>query len=89
DMSPALAKIRLHQALLATIGALATREAPLILFLDDIQWADPFSLEMLVSLARTPPQNTLVILAYREDEAHLHLKPSGFLDAIKSHALPI
>ncbi|MFZ8236425.1 hypothetical protein ACO1KW_14570, partial [Staphylococcus aureus] len=22
-------------------------------------------------------------------EAHLHLKPSGFLDAIKSHALPI
>jgi predicted ATPase/signal transduction histidine kinase len=89
DMSPALAKVRLHKALLATIAALATREAPLILFLDDIQWADPFSLEMLMSLAADPPANTLVILAYREDEAHVYLKPVGFLDGIGACALPV
>lgn len=89
DMPPALAKIRLHRALLATLGALATEDAPLIVFLDDIQWADSLSLELLLSLADAPPRNMLIILAYREEEAHLLLQPTGFLNGVKTRALAV
>jgi predicted ATPase/predicted signal transduction protein with EAL and GGDEF domain len=47
---------------------------PLVLFLDDMQWADPASLSLLTQmLARTDTESLLVIQAYRDmeiDAAH-------------------
>jgi predicted ATPase len=40
-----------------------------VLFLDDLQWADDATLELLPALARTLPEQPLLILAaYRSDE---------------------
>jgi tetratricopeptide (TPR) repeat protein len=50
---------------LATIGA----RQPTAMFLDDLQWADDATLELLPALARTLPEEPLLILAaYRSDE---------------------
>jgi DNA-binding NarL/FixJ family response regulator len=50
---------------LATIAA----QHPTALFLDDLQWADDATLELLPALARTlPEQPLLIVAAYRSDE---------------------
>jgi AAA ATPase domain len=50
---------------LATIAA----QQPTALFLDDLQWADDATIELLPALARTLPEQPMLILAaYRSDE---------------------
>jgi hypothetical protein len=50
---------------LATIAA----QQPTAIFLDDLQWADDATLELLPALARTLPEQPLLILAaYRSDD---------------------
>ena len=51
------------------LGLFATAEHPLVLFLDDLQWADPASLQLIQHLLtheETPP--ILLIGAYRDNE---------------------
>ncbi len=49
--------------------ALAHEESPLVLFIDDWQWADPASLDFLKRLvSHTSSRYLLVIGAYRDDE---------------------
>ena len=57
---------RLHRALRDLLErAAATR--PLVLCLDDVQWADPGSLDALAALARRPPAGAVLLaLAVRE-----------------------
>ncbi|WP_226666571.1 AAA family ATPase [Metabacillus litoralis] len=60
------------------IRIFAKKEHPLILFLDDIQWADPASLNLIeYLLSNKETEYFLVIGAYRENEVdidhHLHL----------------
>jgi PAS domain S-box-containing protein len=51
------------------IRVLANPDNPLVLFLDDLQWADLASLQLLESLARTPSLPGLLLIAsYRDDE---------------------
>jgi predicted ATPase len=51
------------------IGAFASREHPLVLFIDDLQWADAASLEMLALSAISPDlKYVLLIGAYRDNE---------------------
>ncbi len=53
------------------LGVLAEPEKPLVLFLDDLQWADLGSLQLLESLARTPCLPGLLLIgSYRDDELH-------------------
>ncbi|HKI57861.1 MAG TPA: AAA family ATPase [Trueperaceae bacterium] len=50
--------------------ARVTAEAPLLLLLDDLQWADPSSLELLLQLARLAPRlRLLVVGAFRPEGA--------------------
>ncbi len=47
----------------------STEERPLILFLDDLQWADPASLKLLQGLLEQGlVRNVLIICAYRDNE---------------------
>lgn len=46
-------------------------DAPLLLVLEDVHWADPTSLEMLHQLAsRATPLSLLLVATYRSDELH-------------------
>ena len=62
-----------HRRLQRTLGrfvrAFARFERPLSLFFDDLQWADPATIELLEYLLRDPDtRHVLLIGAYREEE---------------------
>ena len=51
------------------VGAFAQLEHPLVLFLDDLQWADPASFELIPLLTDNPDVKSLMVLgAYRDNE---------------------
>lgn len=68
-LPPAQAKNRLTGTLHAFVRVLARPEHPLVLFLDDLQWADPPSLDLLVALLTGAEAGSLlVVAAYRDGE---------------------
>ncbi|TKW70440.1 MAG: protein kinase, partial [Bradyrhizobium icense] len=51
------------------VAALVSKEHPLVLFLDELQWADAPSLQLIRTLLTEPRLNHLLVVgAYREDE---------------------
>lgn len=65
---PALEKTRLFEAVARLLERL-TRETPVLLFLDDLHWADPASIELLHYLARgLADQAVFVLGTYRAEE---------------------
>jgi predicted ATPase len=55
----------------AFLRCVTSRESPIILFLDDIQWADEASLEVVKALVTDNlPKHTMIIGSYREGEMH-------------------
>ncbi|WP_158501964.1 AAA family ATPase [Vitiosangium sp. GDMCC 1.1324] len=69
ELLPADAENLLHLTFRAFVRALATPEHPLVLFLDDLQWADPASLKLFQGLASDPnARHILLVGAYRADE---------------------
>ncbi len=85
ELSPQEAKNRFQLVFRRFIGAFATPEHPLALFLDDLQWLDAATLELiehLVTHAEVP--HLLLVGAYRDNEvgpAHPLLRT---LEAIKT-----
>jgi PAS domain S-box-containing protein len=68
-LGPADTANRAVLTLVAFVRALARPEHVLVLFLDDVQWADPASLELLARLGADPDLgHLLVILAWRSEE---------------------
>lgn len=69
ELPPTEAQHRFRVALRRFIGAFARKEHPLALFLDDLQWTDPASLELLDDLVTHPEtRHLLVVGAYRDNE---------------------
>jgi predicted ATPase/signal transduction histidine kinase len=69
ELPPAEAQHRFNRVFRGLLGVFATPEHPLVLFLDDLQWADLASLQLLQHLLthpETPP--VLLIGAYRDNE---------------------
>ncbi|MFH0825861.1 MAG: serine/threonine-protein kinase PknK, partial [Pseudomonadota bacterium] len=61
---------RLGYALTRLVGALATAQNPLVLFIDDLQWADEPALDLLQIILSDPDINyVLVVAAYRDTDA--------------------
>lgn len=68
-LPPAEARNRFNAAFHAFVRALAGPAHPLVLFLDDMQWADASSLNLLESLlTRANTRCLFVIAAYRDNE---------------------
>lgn len=86
DLGPSEARRRFHHVFQNFVHALARRESPLVLFLDNLQWADVASLQLLELLL--PGLNghpALFIGAYRDDE----VGPSHSLSALIAALSPL
>jgi predicted ATPase/signal transduction histidine kinase len=60
---------RFRRVILDFLGVFARPEHPLVLFLDDLQWADAASLELTEAILAAPEiRNLLVVGAYRDAE---------------------
>ncbi|XXX79566.1 AAA family ATPase [Sorangium sp. So ce134] len=69
ELPPAEAQSRLHAMLQRVVAACAQKEHPVALFLDDLQWADAASLQLLEQLATyAGSEHLLLIGAYRDNE---------------------
>jgi predicted ATPase/DNA-binding NarL/FixJ family response regulator len=68
QLTSAEAAIRLRRLLPVFIEAFAGKEYPLVLFLDDLQWADPATLDVIRTFAHDPSlQGILLIGAFRTE----------------------
>lgn len=69
ELGPAEAQIRFHRVLDAFLRVVARPEHPLVLFLDDLQWVDTASLQLLVQALLAPDRGHLFVIgAYRDNE---------------------
>src|SRR6202008_1680594 len=69
ELPPQDAQRRFQLVLRRFIGVFARPEHPLALFLDDLQWLDAATLDLLEDLLTQPDlQHLLLIGAYRDDE---------------------
>lgn len=67
-LPPAEAEARVHQAISALLRSVASDKEPLVLLLDDLQWADASSLRFLDALLASDSKNLMVLGTYRRAE---------------------
>ena len=84
ELPPQQAQGRLHLVFRRFIDVFAQPEHPLALFLDDLQWLDAATLDLLEGLlTRGDVQHLLVIGAYRDNEVDATHPLTRKLDAIR------
>ncbi|UPK07043.1 trifunctional serine/threonine-protein kinase/ATP-binding protein/sensor histidine kinase [Bradyrhizobium sp. 170] len=84
DLPPQQAQGRLQLVFRRFLGVFARPEHPLALFLDDLQWLDAATLDMLADLlTQADVQRLLVIGAYRDNEVDSAHPLMRKLDAIR------
>jgi PAS domain S-box-containing protein len=84
DLSPQFAQHRFQAVLRRFIAVFARPEHPLALFLDDLQWLDAATLDLLEDiLARRDIRHLLLIGAYRDNEVDATHPLMRKLDAIR------
>jgi PAS domain S-box-containing protein len=84
ELPPQEAQRRFQLVFRRFIGIFARPEHPLALFLDDLQWLDAATLDLLEDLlTRTDLEHLLLIGAYRDNEVHATHPLVRKLDAIR------
>jgi PAS domain S-box-containing protein len=84
-LEPQQAQGRFQLVFRRFIGVFARPEHPLVLFLDDLQWLDAATLDLLEDLlTRSDLQHLMLIAAYRDNEVTAGHPLMRKLDAIKS-----
>lgn len=69
ELPPAETQRRFRRVFQQFVNLFATPEHPLVLFMDDLQWADAASLELLTQLLSQPDTRPLMLVgAYRDNE---------------------
>jgi tetratricopeptide (TPR) repeat protein len=69
QLGPAATRARLYVAVQRFFGCVATRDHPFVLFLDDLQWSDEGSRELLAHTLRHAEGSALLVVgAYRDGE---------------------
>ncbi len=69
DLSPQATQQRFQSAFRRLVAVFARHEHPLVLFLDDLQWLDPATLDFLEDLITHPETRHLLLIgAYRDNE---------------------
>jgi predicted ATPase len=83
-LAPAEAQNRIRRLFRECIGVFAEPEHPLVLFLDDLQWADSASIELVLDLVTHPgPRHLLLVGAYRDDEFNPSRPVAVMADALR------
>ncbi len=84
ESSPQDAQRRFQLVFRHFLGVFARADHPLVLFLDDLQWLDPATLDLLADLL-TPPEmrHVLLIGAYRDNEVDAAHPLTRTLDAVR------
>ncbi len=81
EVGGAEAQNRFHYVFRKFVRVLATPEHPLVIFIDDLQWADSASLDLMEALMTDPEGgHLLLVCAYRENEvdaAHPFIRTVG------------
>lgn len=68
-LSPAEAQVRFNLTFQSFLNAIATKDHPLVLFLDDMQWSDAPTIELMTTvLSDKDRKHFLFIAAYRDNE---------------------
>ncbi len=68
-LSPAESQNRFNYVFENFLGVIARPEHPLVIFLDDLQWADSATLQLLAQLVTNPSVHDLFVIgAYRDNE---------------------
>ena len=81
---PGLAEKRFNAVFRNFVKVFTQKENPLVLFLDDLQWADSATLELLRVLGQDTDSYLMVIGAYRDNEVdHLHPLMLALDDLVK------
>ncbi len=79
------ARNRFLLAMRRFVNAICTKEYPVVLFLDDLQWADSGSLMLLEDMLTTAaPRGLFIIGAYRKDEVDSQHELSGLLEILRT-----
>ena len=72
------------------VRALCGQSHPLVLFLDDLQWADAASLNLIQTIACDPDlRHLLIIGAYRDNEVPAHHPLMLAVDSIRASGTPV
>ncbi len=71
ELPPQESQVRIKLTFLHVLQAIADRAHPLVIFLDDVQWADLPSLSLTEALLTSASTDAvLVVMAYRDNELH-------------------
>jgi PAS domain S-box-containing protein len=90
ELSPRDAQNRFQLVFRRFLGVFARPEHPLALFLDDLQWLDVASLELLEHLIRhSEVQHLLLVGAYRDNEVGPAHPLTRTLEAIRKAGVPV
>lgn len=89
-LGPAEAQTRFEQLLLKFICTLSRDEHPLVLFIDDLQWASARSIHLINMIVRDDGiDHFMLIGAYRDDEVDLHHPLSVMLRTLPSERVTL
>jgi len=84
DLPPRDAQNRFQLVIRRFLGVFARKEHPLALFLDDLQWLDAATLDLIERLITHPElRHILLVGAYRDNEVSLSHPLKRMLDAIR------
>ena len=90
ELGPAETQTRFILAFFNFISVFAKPAHPLVIFLDDLQWADPASLRLLDLVATNPDSKHLLIIgAYRDNEVTPSHPLMIALDSMKKAAVAV
>ncbi len=87
EVPAALAQARLQRAMIATLGAFAENGQPLLLFIDDVQWADAGTIALLAAFAKEPPANILLMVSCRDGAAEDFGGVDGLVAALRESGI--
>ena len=88
ELPPEESKNRFNMVFHRFINAVSTRDHPLVMFLDDLQWADSASLMLLKNVMTHPETRFLLLIgAYRDNEVTPHHPLSITINEMKKGGL--
>jgi predicted ATPase/class 3 adenylate cyclase/tRNA A-37 threonylcarbamoyl transferase component Bud32 len=84
SLPPAESHNRFNLVFQSFMSAFARQDHPVVLFLDDLQWADPASLNLIRTLMTGPEGRYLLLIgAYRDNEVDARHPLTAILDEIQ------